>query len=47
MRVLAFDIGIKNQNNKELILHQMEIIKKEHTYLNRVKGIIKIIEKII
>ena len=42
-----FDIGIKNQNNKELILHQMEIIKKEHTYLNRVKGIIKIIEKII
>lgn len=41
-----FDLGMENQNNKELILHQMEIVKKDHTYLNRCKGILKIVEQI-
>ena len=41
-----FDLGVENQNNKELILHQMEIIKRDHTYLNRCRGILKIVEKV-
>ncbi len=41
-----FDLGMKNQYNKDLIVHQMEIIKKDHTYLNRCKGILKIVENI-
>ena len=41
-----FDIGMKNKNNKELILHQMEIIRKNHTYKNRCNGLLKIVEKI-
>ena len=41
-----FDIGVENQNNKELILHQMEIIKRDHTYLNRCRGILKIVEQV-
>jgi hypothetical protein len=41
-----FDLGMKNQYNKDLIVHQMEIIKRDHTYLNRCKGILKIVENI-
>ena len=41
-----FDIGVENQNNKELILHQMEIIKRDHTYLNRCRGILKIVDQV-
>jgi hypothetical protein len=41
-----FDLGAENQNNKELILHQMEIIKRDHTYLNRCRGILKIVEQV-
>lgn len=41
-----FDLGVENQNNKELILHQMEIIKRDHTYLNRCRGILKIVEQV-
>lgn len=41
-----FDLGMKNQYNKDLIVHQMEIIKKDHTYLNRCKGILQIVENI-
>ena len=41
-----FDLGIENQNNKELILHQMEIVKRDHTYLNRCRGILKIVEQV-
>jgi len=37
---------MKNQYNKDLIVHQMEIIKRDHTYLNRCKGILKIVENI-
>jgi hypothetical protein len=41
-----FNLGIENQNNKELILHQMEIVKRDHTYLTRCKGILKIVEQV-
>ena len=41
-----FDLGVENQNNKELILHQMEIIKRDHTYLNRCRGILKIVDQV-
>lgn len=41
-----FDLGMENQYNKELICHQMEIVKKEHTYINRCNGLLKIVEKI-
>ena len=41
-----FDLGMKNKNNKELILHQMEIVKRDHTYLNRCRGILKIVEQV-
>ena len=41
-----FDLGVKNQNNKELILHQMEIVKRDHTYLNRCRGILKIVDQV-
>lgn len=41
-----FDIGMKNQYNKDLIVHQMEIVKRDHTYLNRCKGILQIVENI-
>ena len=41
-----FDLGVENQNNKELILHQMEIVKRDHTYLNRCRGILKIVDQV-
>lgn len=41
-----FDLGMENQYNKDLIVHQMEIIKRDHTYLNRCKGILQIVENI-
>lgn len=41
-----FDLGMANKDNKELILHQMEVVKRDHTYINRCKGLLKIIEKI-
>lgn len=41
-----FDLGMENQNNKELILHQMEIVKRDHTYLNRCRGILKIVDQV-
>lgn len=39
-----FDLGMKNQYNKELIRYLMDVVKREHTYLNRVRGFITIIE---
>ena len=41
-----FDLGMANKDNKELILHQMEVVKRDHTYINRCKGLLKIVEKI-
>jgi hypothetical protein len=41
-----FDLGMKNMYNKDLILHQMEVVKENHTYINRCKGLLKIVDKI-
>ena len=41
-----FDLGMENQNNIELISHLMEIIKRDHTYMNRCKGILSIVEEV-
>ena len=38
-----FEEGLKYKDDKELILHQMEIVKNKHTYLNRVQAFIKLI----
>lgn len=40
-----YDIGIKNQYNIDLIVHLMGVIKKDHTYINRCKGLLSIIEE--
>lgn len=40
-----FDIGMKNQYNIDLILHLMDVVKRDHTYINRCKGILNIIEE--
>ena len=40
-----FHFGMKNRNNKELILEQMKIVKEKHTYLNRVNDIIIVVNK--
>lgn len=41
-----FDLGMSNQYNIELITHLMEIIKRDHTYMNRCRGILNIVEEI-
>ena len=41
-----FDLGMENQNNIELISHLMEIVKRDHTYMNRCKGILSIVEEV-
>ena len=41
-----FDLGMSNQYNIELITHLMEIIKRDHTYMNRCRGILSIVEEI-
>lgn len=40
-----YDLGIKNQYNTDLIIHLMEVVKKDHTYINRCKGLLSIIEE--
>lgn len=40
-----YDLGMENQYNTELINHLMEVIKKDHTYINRCKGLLSIIEE--
>jgi len=40
------ELGMANKDNIELILHQMEVVKRDHTYINRCKGLLKIVEKI-
>ena len=39
-----FNIGIENMNNYDLIKEQMEMVRNEHTYINRAKDLIKIYE---
>lgn len=40
-----YDLGMENQYNTDLIVHLMEVIKKDHTYINRCKGLLSIIEE--
>lgn len=40
-----YDIGMKNQYNTDLIVHLMEVVKNNHTYVNRCKGLLSIIEE--
>lgn len=40
-----FHLGMKNKDNKELIRKQMDFVKANHTYINRVNDIITIINK--
>jgi hypothetical protein len=38
-----FEEGLKYKDNKELIKHQMEVVKYNHTYLNRINGMLKVL----
>jgi len=38
-----FDLGIEHQYDKERMQHLFEVVKRDHTYLNRCNGIIEII----
>ena len=38
-----FDEGLKYKDNKDLIRHQMEVVKFNHTYLNRINGMLKVL----
>lgn len=38
-----FEEGMKYKDNKELIKHQMEVVKYNHTYLNRINGMLKVL----
>ena len=38
-----FDEGMKYKDDKELIRHQMEVVKFKHTYVNRVNGMLKVL----
>lgn len=40
-----FDLGMENKYNTDLILHLMEVVKSKHTYVNRCKGILNIVEE--
>ena len=37
-----FERGMKHKNDKDIILHQMNIVRNNHTYLNRVLGLEKL-----
>tara|TARA_B100000900_G_scaffold409119_2_gene424486 strand:- start:2247 stop:2465 length:219 start_codon:yes stop_codon:yes gene_type:complete len=38
-----FQEGLKNKDNIDRIQHQMNIIRKEHTFVNRAQGLLKLI----
>lgn len=40
-----YDLGMENQYNIDLIVHLMEVVKNDHTYINRCKGLLSIIEE--
>lgn len=40
-----YDLGMENQYNIDLIVHLMEVVKNNHTYINRCKGLLSIIEE--
>ena len=35
--------GFQKHDNVELIQHQMKIVKEKHTFMNRSKGILKLV----
>jgi hypothetical protein len=35
--------GFQKHDNVELIQHQMNIVKEKHTFINRSKGILKLV----
>ena len=39
-----FDLGVKYQYDKERIRHLWEVVKRDHTYMNRCNGMLKIID---
>lgn len=39
-----FHLGMKNKDNHQLIKEQMDIVKENHTYLNRCEDILKVVE---
>lgn len=40
-----YDLGIGNQYNTDLIVYLMEVVKRDHTYINRCKGLLSIVEE--
>lgn len=38
-----FDQGMKHKDNKDIILHQMSVVRNHHTYLNRINGLLKLV----
>ena len=40
-----FDMGMENQYNIELITHLMEVIRRDHTWVNRCRGLLSIAEE--
>ena len=38
-----FEEGLKYKDDKDLIRHQMEVVKYKHTYVNRINGMMKVL----
>jgi hypothetical protein len=38
-----FEQGMKHKDNKDIILHQMSVVRNHHTYLNRINGLLKLV----
>jgi len=34
---------MKYKDDKNRILHQMDVVRKHHTYLNRIEGLLKLV----
>ena len=41
-----FDLGVEHQYDKERSRHLWEVVKRDHTYMNRCNGLIEIINGI-
>lgn len=38
-----FELGMSNRHDKDIIRHQMNIVKNSHTYINRINGLLELI----
>ncbi len=38
-----FEQGMKHKDDKDIILHQMNVVRNHHTYLNRINGLLKLL----